>query len=222
MIRFLKENQKQKYRVKTITLADRSQSKSVSSTTTGFLLILMLGSSSVLYGGILTDKTSRVYNRLVLTKLSRLKYLLSYVCVGIVAFAIQIAIMMGLLKIANVSFYIPAAIFILTFFLYSLFAIAFGLVIGAIAQNSQQSSQLANILVMPSSMLAGCLWPLSITPSYMQAIGKLFPQNWVLSIITIFQNGGSLTSAIPYLLGLLMLSLLLMMVARFLLKPLRA
>ncbi|MGT2888521.1 ABC transporter permease [Streptococcus didelphis] len=218
----LKQNKSLAYKVKEVSLADRSQSKSISSTTTGFLLILMLGSTSILYGGILTDKTSQIYNRLVLSKLSRIQYMLSYVCVGIVAFALQILIMLGLLRLVNVSFYIPTAIVLLTFFLFSLLAIGFGLMIGALSKNSQQSSQLANLIVMPTSMLAGCLWPLSITPPYMQAIGKLLPQNWVLSIISIFQNGGNIAMAWPYLTGLLLLALLLMVLSSLLLKPIRS
>ncbi|MCD3437286.1 ABC transporter permease [Streptococcus equi subsp. zooepidemicus] len=213
-------NTKLSYKVKEITLADRSQSKSVSSTTTGFLLILMLGSTSVLYGGILLDKSSQIYNRLVLSRLSRLQYMLSYVCVGIVAFAIQIVIMLGLLRVANVSFYIPTAIVLLTFFLYSLLAIGFGLMIGAVSKNAQQSSQLANLIVMPTSMLAGCLWPLSITPLYMQAIGKLLPQHWVLTIISTFQNGGNLGEAWPYFLALFVAAMTLMVLASVLMKPL--
>lgn len=105
------------------------------------------------------------------------------------------------------------------FFLFSLLAIGFGLLIGAITQNSQQSSQLANLIVMPTSMLAGCLWPLSITPSYMQAIGKLLPQNWVLSAIAIFQSGETLSQAWPYLLALMGTALALISFSSLLLKP---
>lgn len=215
----LRKNKSLYYQVNQVTLADRSRSKSVSSTTTGFLLILMLGSTSVIYGGILTDKSSHIYNRLVLSTLSRFQYMLSYVCVGLVAFAIQLVIMLGLLKAFNVSFYIPMQMLLLVFFLFSLLAIGFGLLIGAVTQNTQQSSQLANLIVMPTSMLAGCLWPLSITPSYMQAIGKLLPQNWVLSAITTFQSGGGLSEAWPYLLALLATAATFIILSSLLLKP---
>lgn len=215
----LQKNKSLNYHVQQETLADRSRSKSVSSTTTGFLLILMLGSTSVIYGGILTDKSSQIYNRLVLSRLSRFQYMLSYVCVGLVAFTIQIAIMFSLLKIFNVSFYIPTPMLLLIFFLFSLLAIGFGLLIGAVTQNAQQSSQLANLIIMPTSMLAGCLWPLSITPSYMQAIGELLPQNWVLSAIAVFQSGGSLAQAWPYLLAMLVTAVTFITLSSVLLKP---
>ncbi|VDZ40085.1 transport permease yfiM [Streptococcus dysgalactiae subsp. dysgalactiae] len=214
----LQKNKSLNDHVQQETLADRSRSKSVSSTTTGFLLILMLGSTSVIYGGILTDKSSQIYNRLVLSRLSRFQYMLSYVCVGLVAFTIQIAIMFSLLKIFNVSFYIPTPMLLLIFFLFSLLEIGFGLLIGAVTQNTQQSSQLANLIVMPTSMLAGCLWPLSITPSYMQAIGKLLPQNWVLSAIAVFQSGGSLAQVGSYLLAMLVTAVAFITLSSFLLK----
>ncbi|MGT2807647.1 ABC transporter permease [Streptococcus iniae] len=217
----LSQNKTLAYQVKQVKLADYSRSKSVSSTTTGFLLILMLGSTSVIYGGILQDKSSQVYDRLILSKLSPIKYMLSYVCLGLVAFAIQIAIMIGLLRVVNISFYIPLSILLLIFFLFSLLAIGFGLLVGAIAKNSQQSSQLANVIVMPTSMLAGCLWPLSITPTYMQIIGKCLPQNWVLSAIEIFQKGGSLLSAGPYLIALFVTAIALIGLSSVLLKPSR-
>ncbi|WP_283310171.1 ABC transporter permease, partial [Streptococcus dysgalactiae] len=214
----LQKNKSLNDHVQQETLADRSRSKSVSSTTTGFLLILMLGSTSVIYGGILTDKSSQIYNRLVLSRLSRFQYMLSYVCVGLVAFTIQIAIMFSLLKIFNVSFYIPTPMLLLIFFLFSLLEIGFGLLIGEMTQNPQQSSQLANLIVMPTSMLAGCLWPLSITPSYMQAIGKLLPQNWVLSAIAVFQSGGSLAQVGSYLLAMLVTAVAFITLSSFLLK----
>ncbi|VGV14841.1 ABC transporter permease [Streptococcus pyogenes] len=217
--RILQKNQQLNYDVKQVTLTDRSRSKAVSSTTTGFLLILMLGSTSVIYSGILADKSSQLYHRLMLSNLSRFRYMLSYVCVGFVAFTIQIVIMLSLLKVFNISFFVPTSLLLIIFFLFSLLAIGFGLLIGAITQNSQQSSQLANLIVMPTSMLAGCLWPLSITPSYMQAIGKLLPQNWVLSAIAIFQSGGTLSQAWPYLLALMGTALALISFSSLLLKP---
>ncbi|MGS6045607.1 ABC transporter permease, partial [Streptococcus pyogenes] len=219
--RILKKNQQLNYDVKQVTLTDRSRSKAVSSTTTGFLLILMLGSTSVIYSGILADKSSQLYHRLMLSNLSRFRYMLSYVCVGFVAFTIQIVIMLSLLKVFNISFFVPTSLLLIIFFLFSLLAIGFGLLIGAITQNSQQSSQLANLIVMPTSMLAGCLWPLSITPSYMQAIGKLLPQNWVLSAIAIFQSGGTLSQAWSYLLALMGTALALIIFSSLLLKPTR-
>ncbi|VTT41699.1 ABC transporter [Streptococcus porcinus] len=219
--KILQKNKELDYHVKQVTLADRSRSKSVSSTTTGFLLILMLGSTSVIYGGILTDKSSQIYNRLILSKLSRFQYMFSYVCVGLVAFAIQIVIMLSLLRVFNISFYLSTPILLLIFFLFSLLAIGFGLLIGAVTQNSQQSSQLANLIVMPTSMLAGCLWPLSITPSYMQAIGKLLPQNWVLSAVATFQSGGDLSQAWPYLLALFVTAAAFITLSSLLLKPSR-
>ncbi|HHJ9400255.1 TPA: ABC transporter permease, partial [Streptococcus pyogenes] len=219
--RILQKNQQLNYDVKQVTLTDRSRSKAVSSTTTGFLLILMLGSTSVIYSGILADKSSQLYHRLMLSNLSRFRYMLSYVCVGFVAFTIQIVIMLSLLKVFNISFFVPTSLLLIIFFLFSLLAIGFGLLIGAITQNSQQSSQLANLIVMPTSMLAGCLWPLSITPSYMQAIGKLLPQNWVLSAIAIFQSGGTLSQAWPYLLALMGTALALIIFSSLLLKPTR-
>ncbi|HHJ7168799.1 TPA: ABC transporter permease, partial [Streptococcus pyogenes] len=219
--RILQKNQQLNYDVKQVTLTDRSRSKAVSSTTTGFLLILMLGSTSVIYSGILADKSSQLYHRLMLSNLSRFRYMVSYVCVGFVAFTIQIVIMLSLLKVFNISFFVPTSLLLIIFFLFSLLAIGFGLLIGAITQNSQQSSQLANLIVMPTSMLAGCLWPLSITPSYMQAIGKLLPQNWVLSAIAIFQSGGTLSQAWPYLLALMGTALALISFSSLLLKPTR-
>ncbi|EFR43580.1 ABC transporter permease [Streptococcus pseudoporcinus] len=217
--KILQKNKGLDYQVTKETLADRSRSKSVSSTTTGFLLILMLGSTSVIYGGILADKSSQIYNRLVLSKLSRFQYMLSYVCLGLVAFTIQIIIMLSLLRVFNISFYIPLSMLVLIFFLFSLLAIGFALLIGAVTQNSQQSSQMANLIVMPTSMLAGCLWPLSITPSYMQTIGKLLPQNWVLSAIATFQSGGGLSQAWPYLMALLVTATIFMTLSSLLLKP---
>ncbi|SUN47891.1 transport permease yfiM [Streptococcus dysgalactiae subsp. dysgalactiae] len=64
----LQKNKSLNDHVQQETLADCSRSKSVSSTTTGFLLTLMLGSTSVVYGGILTDKSSQIYNCLVLSR----------------------------------------------------------------------------------------------------------------------------------------------------------
>lgn len=215
----LAHNNKVSYKVQQTTLSDRSKSKSVSSTTTGFLLILMLGSASVIYSGILTDKVSQIYNRLTLSKLSRLQYMLSYVCVGLIVYAIQIAIILGMLKVVNISFYIPIWVLLTTFLLFSLLVIGFGLFVGAVSKNSQQSSQLANLIIMPTSMLAGCLWPLKITPSYMQAIGKLLPQNWVLSIIDIFQSGGTIVTAWPYMAALFTLATLLILFSSWMLKP---
>ncbi|MBF0845892.1 ABC transporter permease, partial [Streptococcus danieliae] len=79
----------------------------------------------------------------------------------------------------------------ITLLLLTLLISSFAILVGAFSKNVLEGVKLLNLTILPSSMLAGCFWPISITPNFMQILGKIFPQNWILTIIEIAQNGGS-------------------------------
>ena len=73
--------------------------------------------------------------------------------------------------------------------------------------------QLQNIIIVPTSMLAGCFWPIEIMPDFMQKLAMIFPQSWVLKAIDNLQFGEKLENIIPYLLMILIFAIVIFIVA---------
>ncbi len=79
---------------------------------------------------------------------------------------------------------------ILAFFLLA--AVGIGSAIGALVKNSSNIGQLNALVIVPTCMLGGCWWPLSIMPGFMQKIANFVPQTWAIDAVEQLAAGQSL------------------------------
>ncbi|MGQ7372701.1 ABC transporter permease [Streptococcus suis] len=203
------------YEVKIKNVQDLSVSKAVSSQGLGFLIVTMLTFSGFLTVTIIADKEKKIFDRILITKSSVIKYIISYLVVGFVTYSIQFSIMFLLFRVLNIELFVPSSVLYITLFLLILLITSFAILVGAISNNVLEGEQLLNLVILPSSMLAGCFWPLTIVPKFMQMLGKIFPQNWILTIIEIAQNGGSVDTILVYYVLLFLLSIFFLLFSYF-------
>ncbi|MBF0710728.1 MULTISPECIES: ABC transporter permease [unclassified Gemella] len=203
------------YGVKIENVQDLSVSKAVSSQGLGFLIVTMLAFSSFLSITIISEKEKKIFDRILITKSSVIKYILSYLMVGFITYLIQFSIMSLLFSLLNIKLYVPASVLYITLLLLTLLISSFAILVGAFSKNVLEGVKLLNLTILPSSMLAGCFWPISITPNFMQILGKIFPQNWILTIIEIAQNGGSVDKILVYQVLLLLVSIFFLLISYY-------
>jgi sagI len=203
------------YEVKIKNVQDLSVSKAVSSQGLGFLIVTMLTFSGFLTITIISEKEKKIFDRILITKSSVVKYIVSYLVVGFITYSIQFSIMSLLFRLLNIELFIPSSVLYLTLLLLILLITSFAILVGAFSKNVLEGEQLLNFIILPSSMLAGCFWPLAIAPKFMQTLGKIFPQNWILTIIEIAQNGGALDNILVYYVLLLILSIFFLLLSYF-------
>lgn len=90
-------------------------------------------------------------------------------------------------------------------------ALAIGLLISTKAQNQMQALQLAWLIMLPSVLLSGFMFPLDSMPSVMQVIGYLVPATHFMEIIRgIVLRGATLGDLMPEVLTLSAMGLVLL------------
>ena len=104
---------------------------------------------------------------------------------------------------------------LIVFVVLSIFTTAYGLFLSAFTNDDNTVWRIAVMVLLPTSILSGALFPFSSMPSLPQSIGSIFPQRWVVVAIETLQNGGTIFDTLIPLSGLLILSLILFGIASF-------
>lgn len=186
----------QKLSIEKTNVEDKTQNKGVTKSSIGFLLVFMLMASKVTTDYVINDKRRRTYTRTFCAPITKGTYILSNILANLVVFSLQLVIILVLsIGILGLNFFIPTTSLIVLFLAFGVAAIAFGVLIAAYSKSTSQASQLSNILIVPTSMLAGCFWPSELMPEYLQKIALALPQTWVLKAVDVLQYGGSLKTA---------------------------
>lgn len=104
---------------------------------------------------------------------------------------LQAAILLGLGVVSfGVDFGDPAAVVALVG-VYGVITAAAGMLLGAVVRNPAQAAAIAVPTGIVTGMLGGCMWPLSVVPPVMQAIGHLTPQAWAMDAWNAIINDGA-------------------------------
>ncbi|MGO4547264.1 ABC transporter permease [Paenibacillus sp. 2TAB23] len=159
----------------------------------GYLLILMLVSASNLSGILIKERENRTYYRLLSSPISPRTYVLSNIIVNLTMMMLQIAVtLLIMMTIFHVDPGIPYWSMFLILVLFALVAIGLSLVIVAFSSSSSTASGMQNMILIPTSLLSGCMFPLVLMPEAMQQLARFLPQYWLLDTFSDLQQGGSL------------------------------
>lgn len=173
-----------------VTLEDVSAKRAMSNRTIGFLAVTMLFAGVKLSGMMIKGRENRTWLRLMSTPVSAYAYVLSNVVVNLAMMMAQIAVTLLLMKYVfridpGVSFVPLFAV--LTVF--ALVAVTFALAAAAFADSSMKATGLQTMLILPTSVLAGCFFPLAIMPESLQKFAGFLPQHWLLDTVDQLQLG---------------------------------
>lgn len=97
----------------------------------------------------------------------------------------------------------PFGVFMILFSL--IFALtSLGLMLAGFVQSNRQLQALYPVLIVSSSMLGGCMWPLEIVPDFMKTVAYFIPQGQAMMGLTdLIVRGAGLSSALIPVLSLL-------------------
>ncbi|QJD83528.1 ABC transporter permease [Cohnella herbarum] len=91
---------------------------------------------------------------------------------------------------------------IMEFFLLA--AVGISSAAAAIVKNAAHLSSINNLVVIPTCMLGGCFWPVTMMPDFMQKLSHFMPQRWAIVALEQASSGASLQE-IGLQLGILIL-----------------
>lgn len=200
-------------------LQDRSLNKGITQQGFGFFIMFLMISSTLTANLVLKEKKERVYQRICSTPVSQKVYLLGNVVASLFIITIQIILaMLAVKSILKIDTYIPAYQLFLVLFTFGIVIIGFTMLIVAFARSSAEAGNLSTLIITPTCMLGGCLWPASFMPEKLQKIGNFIPQKWAIDAIAKLQEGSSLGDIGLNMVILLGFSVLFFVVSAFKMK----
>ncbi|MFD0713045.1 ABC transporter permease [Paenibacillus sp. GCM10027626] len=174
---------------------DTATTKEMSYQSIGFLLMFMMMSAVNLSELILKNRENRTYLRILSSPISARTYVLSNIIVNLVIMMIQISVALLCMRfVFNITTGIPLNAMFGLLGLFALVSVSVSLVIVAFAKSSASAGALQNLIVIPTCLLSGCFFPISIMPQTLRHVSSFLPQNWVLQSFSKLQAGEGLSS----------------------------
>ncbi|EFO54865.1 PltK [Streptococcus infantis SK1302] len=68
--------------------------------------------------------------------------------------------------------------FLLSLTIYIVVSLSIGSILGLTLKNQAKLTMLAQLVFLPSIMLSGIMFPISLLPDFLQVIGHVFPAYW--------------------------------------------
>jgi ABC-type multidrug transport system permease subunit len=148
-----------------------------------FVMLLLTMTNIMMF---LKDKSSTTTQRVLAGTTTKLGYYLQIVLVFAVLGVAELLVIIGAMTLL---FDIPLGVSlgrVLTlvgaYALLNVFAIALGLLLVSRTTKESVGRIVVTAVVLPLSMLGGALWPLSITPDWMQKAAAVLPTTWVTQL----------------------------------------
>lgn len=203
-------------KINTVTLTDEHKGKSVSEEGIGLITLFMLLGASTVTGFMLKEKRERTYFRIFAAPVSSKAYIGGNLLAGMFIMIVQASVVvLALSKLLKIDTKVPDLQLFTLLTIFGLVSIGIGTLIVAFSGSSLQSSYLTILMTVPTSMLSGCFWPISLMPDFMQKLAYFFPQCWLLEGIRRIQNTGTFSSSLPCIGILLGFSLIFFLVSAF-------
>jgi len=207
------------YSFESIELMDTSKEKTATVSTFGTYMIVLLITTFTISFQILKEKEQGTFSRIGMSPVHPKSYILANILANLMISSIQIGIVMMVLKLGfNVNFYTNPIIIYFILVLFALCGISVGVLLATLSKNTQTASAALGLILSPSCMIAGCLWPLDYMPEIMQKIAYITPQRWALDAIELIQKNNQVLEIIPNLLVVLSFTTLFFLISIYKIK----
>ncbi len=172
------------------TAEDLSAGRDMTNRSIGYLVIVMMFSAVSLSTHMIKERENRTYYRLLAAPSSSRAYVASNVAANVLLLMLQVAVV---LTVMTMGFGIrpgaPLWSIALALVLFAWVAVGLSLVIVAFSRNAISANALQNLLIIPTCLIAGCMFPVEAMPTPLRAIAEFLPQRWLLEGIDGLQSG---------------------------------
>ncbi|WP_194540108.1 ABC transporter permease [Paenibacillus sp. JZ16] len=204
------------FQLSTTTVADQSVNHDMTNRTIGYLVVFMLFSAVNLSALTIRDRENRTYYRLLSSPITARSYVFSNAIVNIVLMMIQIAATLFVMtRFFHIEPGLPLWQMFLILSLFALVAVSLSQVIVAFSDSTMMANGIQTMVIMPTSLLAGCVFPLTVMPEAIQRIADFLPQYWLLDTFGKLQQGSALTDIMLNVAILLAFALALSLIATY-------
>ncbi|WP_027624183.1 ABC transporter permease [Clostridium lundense] len=171
-------------------MEDTALNKGVTYSGVGFLIMFMMFATGNVSRLIIKERRNRTYYRICAAPVNSKTYVGGNVLANFFIVCIQvITIVVLVTKVLGIATYVPSIQLIFILLSFGAAAIGIGMVIMAFSNSSNQASSLSTVVTIPTCMLGGCFWDLSIMPNHIQKMSNFVPQKWAIEAIYKLQSG---------------------------------
>lgn len=171
----------------------------------GFLIFFLMFTLTFGINEILDEKRNGTWTRILSTPTRSWQILGGHFIGTMLIGAVQVVLLIGFGRyVMGVQWgRSPLGVFLLLFAL--IFALtALGLMLAGFVRNRRQLQALYPVLIVSTSMLGGCMWPLEIVPPFMRTVAYFIPQGQAMMGLTdLIVRGADVTHALLPILALL-------------------
>ncbi len=112
--------------------------------------------------------------------------------------------------------------FLLMILITNLFSLGVFTFLSTILKQEGALWSVSTFIFFPMALFSGALFPYENMPVWMQSVGTIFPQRWIMESIEIIQRQNSIFPALPYIGGIIGLAILFFVIASIRTKRMRA
>jgi ABC-2 type transport system permease protein len=195
---------------------NQAKSKGLTSQSIGFLIMFILFGAGNVAQLILNEKKNRTYYRICTAPTNAKTYLAGNVLANLAIIIIQITLILLLItQVFNIETYVAFYQLFLLLVCFGLAATGVGFLIVAFSGNSDQVRNLQMLIIVPSCLLSGCLFPVDVMPKAIQQIADFLPQRWVMKAIEKLQEGSHFDQVFIHLVLILSFALTFFVIAAY-------
>ncbi|BBI34584.1 ABC transporter permease [Cohnella abietis] len=167
------------------------------------LFIMILANQSI--HGIMEDRGNRTMARMFTAPVRAFEIALGNFLGCLILGTLQLVLILAVTRYVigfdfGLSF--GKLLIIMEFFLLA--AVGISSAVAGIVKNSANLGSINNLVVIPTCMIGGCFWPVSMMPEFMQKLSSFTPQRWAIVAMERASFGSTL-SDIGLELGILLL-----------------
>lgn len=184
------------YKIETV-VHKKAGLDSLSTAAIGILIMFIMFFVSNGASTIFEEKELGTWNRLTASPIRNTSIIGGYILGTFLLGWLQIALLiLSSRYIFHVSWGSSALGLIILFSSFLIAIIGLGTALAAFVKTHSQLSALTSFIVMPTSLIAGCMWPREFMPDFMLKLSNFVPQTWILKGLTDLITRGSDISAV--------------------------
>ncbi|MBB6021594.1 ABC-2 type transport system permease protein [Paenibacillus sp. JGP012] len=187
---------------------------------TGFTVMFMMGLLTSAVSVIMEDRKQRTMARMYTAPVRSYEIALGNFLGSFAIGVIQIVLVLGISRwVLHYDAGIPFGIHFLILGAFMLVSMGLASTVSGLIRETKNASMLNSLIIVPTCMIGGCFWPLSIMPEYMQKLANFVPQKWTIQAVETISAGGTLADITLPLLILCAMAVILLAVGSAILRP---
>lgn len=146
----------------------------------GFFLMIIFSISTFLSFMVLDDRLSGVFNRIQITPVKPVQYIIGSGIFGLFVCFLEIGIYCGYIVLNDIAIGVPLWTLVLFMSLFSLFTVCFSLLIALALKSKNAIMSVVIGFATIGCILGGAYFPISMAPKSLQNLARILPQFWFM------------------------------------------